>query len=202
MAKFLIGLVTGVILVLLSMLSALLRLVPLPRKTTCDRGQLRAGAAPGRRHSRERRRWNCPRFSGDTAPQSPSPASGSTCAKPPPIRTSKRSCSSPKGLSSGWAKLEEIRSDLEQFRKSGKPVFAYLRTPGDARILRALPRPTGSLWAPADQLYRERPARRDDVLQEDAGQARRQRGRRARRQVQGLRRHVHAHRHEPGDHAR
>jgi protease-4 len=36
----------------------------------------------------------------------------------------------PEGLTSGWAKLEELRSDIEQFRKSGKPVFAYLRNPG------------------------------------------------------------------------
>src|SRR5581483_7638196 len=28
-----------------------------------------------------------------------------------------------------WAKLEEMRSDLEQFRKSGKPVFTYLHMP-------------------------------------------------------------------------
>jgi len=35
----------------------------------------------------------------------------------------------PEGLSTGWAKLEEIRTDLEKFRKSGKPVYAYLRTP-------------------------------------------------------------------------
>jgi protease-4 len=35
----------------------------------------------------------------------------------------------PEGVSAGWAKLEEIRSDIEQFRKSGKPVYAYLRTP-------------------------------------------------------------------------
>ena len=35
----------------------------------------------------------------------------------------------PDGLSCGWAKVEEMRSDVEQFRKSGKPVFAYLRTP-------------------------------------------------------------------------
>jgi len=35
----------------------------------------------------------------------------------------------PEGQSVGWAKLEEIRSDVEQFRKSGKPVFAYLRNP-------------------------------------------------------------------------
>jgi len=35
----------------------------------------------------------------------------------------------PEGLASGWAKLEEMRSNIEQFRKSGKPVFAYLRSP-------------------------------------------------------------------------
>jgi len=34
------------------------------------------------------------------------------------------------GVAAGWAKLEELRSDLAQFRKSGKPVYAYLRTPG------------------------------------------------------------------------
>ncbi|MBS1858272.1 MAG: signal peptide peptidase SppA [Acidobacteria bacterium] len=36
----------------------------------------------------------------------------------------------PEGIASGWAKLEEIRMDLDKFRKSGKPVFAYLRQPG------------------------------------------------------------------------
>ena len=41
----------------------------------------------------------------------------------------------PHGLSVGWGKLDEIRHDIEQFKKSGKPVYAYLRTPGNARIL-------------------------------------------------------------------
>ena len=36
----------------------------------------------------------------------------------------------PVGLQAGWGKLEELRMDLERFRKSGKPVFAYLRQPG------------------------------------------------------------------------
>src|SRR5215475_11239123 len=36
----------------------------------------------------------------------------------------------PRGLGAGWAKLEEIRSDLEKFRKSGKPLVAYLKGPG------------------------------------------------------------------------
>ena len=36
----------------------------------------------------------------------------------------------PEALAGGWAKLEEMRADLDRFRKSGKPVYAYLRTPG------------------------------------------------------------------------
>jgi protease-4 len=36
----------------------------------------------------------------------------------------------PRDLSVGWGKLEEIRADLETFRKSGKPIYAYLKTPG------------------------------------------------------------------------
>jgi protease-4 len=36
----------------------------------------------------------------------------------------------PRNLEIGWAKLEEIRGDLEVFRKSGKPIYAYLKTPG------------------------------------------------------------------------
>src|SRR5512133_43959 len=29
----------------------------------------------------------------------------------------------PEGLSAGWAKLEELRLDIDKFKKSGKPVF-------------------------------------------------------------------------------
>ncbi len=36
----------------------------------------------------------------------------------------------PRGLSVGWAKLEEIRQELLEFKKSGKPVYAYLQSPG------------------------------------------------------------------------
>jgi protease-4 len=36
----------------------------------------------------------------------------------------------PRDLQIGWAKLEEIHDDLEAFRKSGKPIYAYLKTPG------------------------------------------------------------------------
>ena len=33
----------------------------------------------------------------------------------------------PQGVTVGWAKMQEIRADLEQFRKSGKPLYAYLK---------------------------------------------------------------------------
>jgi len=36
----------------------------------------------------------------------------------------------PRDLQIGWGKMEEIRGDLENFRKSGKPIYAYLKTPG------------------------------------------------------------------------
>ena len=35
----------------------------------------------------------------------------------------------PQGAGIGWARMQEIRADLEQFRKSGKPLYAYLRSP-------------------------------------------------------------------------
>ena len=36
----------------------------------------------------------------------------------------------PRGLTAGWAKLEELRADIVAFKKSGKPVYAYLRGAG------------------------------------------------------------------------
>ncbi len=36
----------------------------------------------------------------------------------------------PRGLSVGWAKLEELRDEIIEFKKSGKPVYAYLRGAG------------------------------------------------------------------------
>jgi protease IV len=36
----------------------------------------------------------------------------------------------PHGLAIGWGKLEELRQDLVDFKSSGKPIYAYLQTPG------------------------------------------------------------------------
>jgi len=35
----------------------------------------------------------------------------------------------PEDLSLGWGKMQELRADIEQFRRSGKPVYAFLKTP-------------------------------------------------------------------------
>jgi protease-4 len=35
----------------------------------------------------------------------------------------------PEGVSVGWAKMQEIHADLEELRKSGKPVYAFLKSP-------------------------------------------------------------------------
>lgn len=35
----------------------------------------------------------------------------------------------PEGADVGWATMQEIRSDLEAFRKSGKPLYAFLKSP-------------------------------------------------------------------------
>ncbi len=35
----------------------------------------------------------------------------------------------PRGLDIGWGKMEEIHDDIVQFKKSGKPVITYLRSP-------------------------------------------------------------------------
>lgn len=36
----------------------------------------------------------------------------------------------PRSLSVGWGKLQELRDSVAAFRKSGKPVYAFLRMPG------------------------------------------------------------------------
>src|SRR5579875_1095274 len=58
----------------------------------------------------------------------------------------------PESLSAGWGKLEELRHDLEQFRKSGKPVCTYLHRPG-AREYYVASATDRIYLGPADQMY-------------------------------------------------
>ena len=104
----------------------------------------------------------------------------------------------PRDLQIGWGKLEEIRADLENFRKSGKPIYAYLKTPG-AREYYLATAATRIYMDPEDELnlkgmrfelmYFKKTLDKLGVADRD----------RARRQIQGFRRHVHAGQHEPGD---
>ncbi len=36
----------------------------------------------------------------------------------------------PRGLITGWGKLEELRQEFSDFKKSGKPLYAFLQSPG------------------------------------------------------------------------
>jgi protease-4 len=126
MVKFLIGLVTGVLLVFLTigiLFFALLRFREKPPGISANSVlvlRLR-GDLP------ERAPVEIPIFSeGPSLTVSNVWMSLRTAAADSHI---KAVVLEPEGLNAGWAKLEELRGDLEQFRKSGKPVYAYLRTP-------------------------------------------------------------------------
>jgi protease IV len=58
----------------------------------------------------------------------------------------------PESLGAGWGKLEELHQDLVEFRKSGKPVYAYLHTPGSREYYVASAAERIYL-GPADQMY-------------------------------------------------
>ena len=57
----------------------------------------------------------------------------------------------PQGLNVGWAKLQELHSDILAFKKSGKPVYAYLRGAGTKEYYLATAADR-ILMAPEDEL--------------------------------------------------
>ena len=128
MAKFFIGLVTGVILVFLTFILLFFSLLRFREKPPqiADNSVLvmhLEGDIP------EKPPIELPAFLGGPRGVTSIPRiwmSLKEAAVDPHIRAI---MVEPSGLASGWAKLEELRRDLEQFRKSGKPVFAYLRAP-------------------------------------------------------------------------
>jgi protease-4 len=128
MAKFFIGLVTGVLLVFLSFIllfAALLRFKEKPPQVA-DNSVLVLrieGEIP------EKAPVELPDFLGGGRPALTVSNVWMTLRMAAADSHIKAVVLEPEGLSAGWAKLEEIRADVEQFRKSGKPVFAYLHTP-------------------------------------------------------------------------
>ena len=150
MAKFLIGLITGVALVFLTVILLLLAAVRLREKPPqiADNSVLvlrLEGSIP------EKAPIELPAFLGRGAPVTMSSV-WMALRKAAADSHIRAVVLEPEGLSVGWAKSEELRSDLEQFRKSGKPVYAFLRTPAMHDYYVAL----GAdriYTGPADQVY-------------------------------------------------
>ncbi|MDE3165932.1 MAG: S49 family peptidase, partial [Acidobacteriota bacterium] len=129
MVKFLLGLATGVLVVFATIFLLFLSLMRFREKPPdiADNSVLLM------------------RLSGDVPEKPPMELPDFLSSGPPPVTVTgvwraldaaagdphiKAVVLEPEGIASGWAKLQEIRMDLDRFRKSGKPVFAYLRQPG------------------------------------------------------------------------
>jgi protease-4 len=128
MVKFLIGLITGVLLVFLGFVFLVFVLVQFrekpPRIAENSVLVLRLeGNIP------EKPPLEMPFFLGAGGPGMTVAQVWMTLQKAAADSHIKAIVLEPEGLSTGWAKLEEIRTGLERFRKSGKPVYAFLRAP-------------------------------------------------------------------------
>ncbi len=151
MVKFLIGLVTGIALVFLTVVLLFFALLRFRERAPqiADNSVLvlrLEGEIP------EKPPLELPSFlAGDHAPVTVAGVwmSLKKAAVDPHI---KAVALEPSGVAAGWARLEELRMDIEQFRKSGKPVYAYLRTPGTREYYLATAADRIYL-GPADQMY-------------------------------------------------
>jgi protease IV len=129
MVKFLIGLATGVALVFLSILLLIVIAVQFKDKPpVIASGSVLVMRLEG--ELPEKPPVEIPSFlGGDHTPVTVIGAWSALekAAADPHIRAV---VLEPEGIQAGWAKLQELRLDLDKFRKTGKPVFAYLRQPG------------------------------------------------------------------------
>jgi protease-4 len=143
MGKFLLGLATGLLLVFLTvvlLLFAALRFREKPPTISANSVLVLRldGEIP------EKPPVELPSFVGGDGPRVTVAGVWMTLKKAAADSNIRAIVLQPESLAGGWAKLEEMRGDLEQFRKSGKPVYAYLRTPGAREYY---------LAAAADRIY-------------------------------------------------
>jgi protease-4 len=129
MGKFLAGFATGILLVFLSVVLLIFVALRFREKapSIADNSVLLLrlqGEIP------EKPPFELPAPLGNDGPRLTVTGLWTTLKKAAADKNIKAIVIEPESLAGGWAKLEEIRSDLDQFRKSGKPVYAYLRTPG------------------------------------------------------------------------
>ena len=128
MVKFLIGLITGVLLVFLAFIFLVFILFQFREKPP----QIAANSVLVLRlegNIPEKPPLELPAFLGAGGPGLTVAHVWMTLQKAAADSHIKAIVLEPEGLSAGWAKIEEIRADLERFRKSGKPVYAFLRAP-------------------------------------------------------------------------
>jgi protease-4 len=128
MVKFLIGLITGVLLVFLAFILLFFVLFQFREKPPqiAENSVLvlrLEGDIP------EKPPLELPAFLGAGGPELTVAHVWMTLQKAAADAHIKAIVLEPEGLSAGWAKLEEIRAGVERFRRSGKPVYAFLRAP-------------------------------------------------------------------------
>ena len=86
----------------------------------------------GRRRSRRSRPGQRRRLPARFEGRRPCAASSTTCARPRSMRACRRVLLKPTGFESPyWGKVQEIRDAVLDFKKSGKPVYAYIEYGGD-----------------------------------------------------------------------
>ena len=128
MVKFLIGLITGVLLVFLAFILLFFVLFQFREKPP----QIAENSVLVLRlegNIPEKPPLELPAFLGAGGPELTVAHVWMTLQKAAADAHIKAIVLEPEGLSAGWAKLEEIRTGVERFRKSGKPVYAFLRAP-------------------------------------------------------------------------
>jgi protease-4 len=129
MVKFLVGVAVGIALVLLSFVLLLVVALQFREKppVIADHSVLvmrLEGELP------EKPPIEMPNLFGEDKPPVTLPSVWSTLEKAAHDGHIQAVVIQPEGLRAGWAKLQELAGDLDRFKKSGKPVFAYLRQPG------------------------------------------------------------------------
>ena len=129
MAKFLIGVVTGIILVFLILFIGVFALARMREKppSVAD-GSTLILEMDGEIPERAPVEFPIPFLQQRTPPTVAD--IWTTLRKAAADRRIRAIVFEPRDLQIGWAKLQEIHDDLEAFRKSGKPIYAYLKTPG------------------------------------------------------------------------
>jgi protease IV len=149
MGKFLIGVGTGVLLVFLSMFLvffALLRFREKPPEITANSALVLrlTGTLPEKTPVEIPFLSNGPSLTVSNVWMDLRKAAGDSHIRAVVLQ--------PESLRAGWGKLQELRQDILQFRKSGKPVYAYLHTPTMREYYLATAADRIYI-APADQVY-------------------------------------------------